>query len=58
MLGEGNKDLHQRRKFDPVSKVVDILLNDEKTVKASYQELLEVQQNLDGAIRTLSENRH
>lgn len=58
MLGSGNADLYERRKFDPVSKVVDILLDDDKTVKESYQELLQVQKTLDVAIRTLSENRH
>ena len=33
MLGKDNTDVYERRKFDPVSKVVDILHNEEKPVK-------------------------
>lgn len=48
-LGDDNKDFYENRKFDPVSKVVDILLSD-KPVKQSYQELLSMKGDLDQAI--------
>jgi len=56
-LGSENGDFHENRRFDPVSKVVDILLA-EKSVKQSYKELLSVKDGLDNAIKVLSEARH
>ena len=45
-LGDNNKDIYENKKFDPVSKVVDLLLSD-KPVKQSYQELLTMKDRLD-----------
>ena len=55
-LGESNSDFFSDRKFDPVSKVVDLLLSGKQ--KQSYQELLSMKDRLDQAIRMLSESRH